>query len=191
MKVQETNIKGCCLIQPQLFEDQRGYFLESFNSQKFYEHTGIDVTFVQDNESMSNYGVVRGLHAQHGKWAQAKLIRVASGGVLDVVVDARQDSASFGEVFTTELNSKNKHQLFVPKGCLHGFSVLEDNTIFSYKCDAFYNPKAELGVHPLDEELAIDWRIEQSQIQTSQKDRNAQSWNELLSTLSQKQLQTS
>lgn len=191
MKVQETTIKGCCIIEPQVFEDERGYFLESFNSKKFFAQTGLDVCFVQDNESMSNHGVIRGLHAQQGASAQAKLIRVICGSVLDVVVDARIDSATFGEIFTTEISSRNKHQLFVPKGCLHGFSVLEDHTIFSYKCDAYYNPKKELGVNPLDPELAIDWQVDQSKVNTSVKDQNAQSWETFTSSLSAKKLQIS
>lgn len=189
MKIRQTNIKGCFLIQPEVFKDNRGYFLESFNSDTFYKLTGVDVTFVQDNESMSNYGVIRGLHAQLGKADQAKLIRVVQGSVLDVVVDARIDSDTFGKIFTIEINSYNKSQLFIPKGCLHGFSVLEDKTIFSYKCDAFYNQKKEIGVCPLDNTLAIDWGVDKSKALISIKDQNSQSWMEYIFSLSHKELQ--
>ncbi|MCH6234488.1 dTDP-4-dehydrorhamnose 3,5-epimerase [Cognataquiflexum rubidum] len=186
MEIQKTNIKDCFLIQPRVFEDERGYFLESFNSEKFEQITGIETEFVQDNESMSNYGVIRGLHAQRGESAQAKLIRVIHGTVIDVVVDARFDSPTFGEIFTVEISSTLKNQLFIPKGCLHGFSVLEDKTIFSYKCDAFYNPEMEIGVYPLDRYLAIDWKVDTTHAQISLKDQKAMSWLEYVASFEQK-----
>jgi len=176
MQIIKTNIKDCFLIQPRVFEDNRGYFFESFNSEKFQRFTGIETEFVQDNESMSNYGVIRGLHAQLGDAAQAKLVRVVQGSVVDVVVDARFYSPTFGEIFTAEISSNNKSQLFIPKGCLHGFSVLEDKTIFSYKCDAFYNPEKEIGVNPLDSYLSIDWRVETSSARISLKDQSSMAW---------------
>jgi dTDP-4-dehydrorhamnose 3,5-epimerase len=176
MIIQKTNIKDCLLIQPKVFRDDRGYFVETFNEKKFQQLTGIKTSFVQDNESMSNHGVIRGLHAQQGDAAQAKLVRVVQGKVLDVVVDTRIDSPTFGTVFTVVISSENKHQLFIPKGCLHGFSVLEDQTIFSYKCDAYYNPETEIGVNPLDTLLSIDWKVNKSTAQISQKDRIALTW---------------
>ena len=186
MELQKTNIKDCFLIQPRVFKDERGYFLESFHSEKFEQFTGIETEFVQDNESMSNYGVIRGLHAQRGESAQAKLIRVIQGRVIDVVVDARFDSPTFGEIFTVEINSTLKNQLFIPKGCLHGFSVLEDKTIFSYKCDAFYNPEMEIGVYPLDRYLCIDWKVDTDNAQISLKDQKAMVWLEYVASFEQK-----
>lgn len=183
MEIFNTNIKDCFLIQPQVYKDNRGYFMETFNSLKFKQFTGIQTVFVQDNESMSNYGVIRGLHAQQGDAAQAKLIRVVQGSVLDVVVDARHDSPTFGEVFTVNINSTEKRQLFIPKGCLHGFSVLENETIFSYKCDALYKPESEIGVNPLDADLAIDWKVDSSEAEISIKDSKAQSWSQLISRI--------
>lgn len=186
MEIQKTNIKDCFLIQPKIVKDERGYFLESFNSEKFKRITGIETEFVQDNESMSNYGVIRGLHAQRGESAQAKLIRVIQGRVIDVVVDARFDSPTFGEIFTAEISSTLKNQLFIPKGCLHGFSVLEDKTIFSYKCDAFYNPGMEIGVYPLDRCLDIDWKVDTANAQISLKDQKAMAWLEFVASFEQK-----
>jgi dTDP-4-dehydrorhamnose 3,5-epimerase len=181
MNITKTTVQDAYIIQPKVFEDSRGYFFESFHQQKFKEYTGIQTNFLQDNESLSNYGVIRGLHAQTGKSAQAKLIRVIQGKVLDVIVDARPDSSSFGEVFSIELTAENKTQLFVPKGCVHGFSVLEDHTIFSYKCDAYYNKESEIGVNPLDEKLNINWQIPTGKQLLSEKDKNAPNWEKLLS----------
>ena len=180
MEITKTTIQDCFLIQPRIFADHRGYFFESFNADTFEALTGIQTQFVQDNESMSNYGVIRGLHAQEGEYAQAKLVRVIQGAVLDVVIDARPDSPTFGKVFTQKLTSENKTQLFIPKGCLHGFSVLEDHTIFSYKCDANYAPTHETGVFPLDQSLNIDWLVEKSRIQLSEKDKQSMIWVDFL-----------
>ena len=176
MKLTQTAIKDCYLLQPQVFQDERGYFMETYNKKVFYQHTGLKVDFVQDNESMSNYGVIRGLHAQAGEQAQAKLIKVTQGKVLDVVVDARKESPTYGKVYTTQLSAENKHQLFVPRGCLHGFSVLKDQTIFTYKCDNFYHKESEIGVYPLDEELGIDWKIKPGREQLSEKDKQLPKW---------------
>ena len=178
MNLTKTNIKDCYLLQPQVFEDARGYFMETYNKKVFQQHTGLTVDFVQDNESMSNYGVIRGLHAQSGDFAQAKLIKVAHGRVLDVVVDARKDSPTYGEKYSVELNSKEKQQLFVPRGCLHGFSVLENHTIFTYKCDNFYRKESEIGVFPLDKELGIDWQIPEGEQQLSNKDKQLPYWTD-------------
>ncbi|GGE32308.1 dTDP-4-dehydrorhamnose 3,5-epimerase [Psychroflexus planctonicus] len=186
MTITKTNIQEAYIIQPQVFKDERGYFFESFNQEKFQNETRITTQFVQDNESMSNYGVIRGLHAQSGEFAQAKLIRVIQGKVLDVIVDARKESPTYGEIFTIELNAENKKQLFVPKGCLHGFSVLEDQTIFSYKCDAYYNKASEIGVHPLDQSLAIHWQVPEDKQLLSEKDRLLPSWEDFLKNNSEK-----
>ncbi|GGE06485.1 dTDP-4-dehydrorhamnose 3,5-epimerase [Psychroflexus salis] len=181
MIVEKTNIKDCFLIKPKVFKDERGYFFESFHQEKFEKQTHIKTNFIQDNESMSNYGVIRGLHAQQGKFAQAKLIRVVQGKVLDVIVDARKDSPSFGEVYSSLISAYNKYQIFVPKGCLHGFSVLQDETIFTYKCDEFYLPSSEIGVYPLDEDLAIDWGLAKGEAKLSDKDVKNPKWKTFVS----------
>jgi dTDP-4-dehydrorhamnose 3,5-epimerase len=178
MTITKTTIKDAYIIEPRVFQDERGYFFESFHQVKFEAETGIKTTFIQDNESMSNYGVIRGLHSQSGHFKQAKLVRVIQGKVLDVIVDDRKDSPTYSKVFTIELNSENKKQLFVPKGCLHGFSVLQDNTIFSYKCDAYYHKESELGVNPLDKTLGIDWQISEANQIISEKDNALPSWND-------------
>jgi dTDP-4-dehydrorhamnose 3,5-epimerase len=180
MKITPTHIHEAYLIEPQVFEDHRGYFFESFHQKKFHEQTGIITNFLQDNESMSNFGVIRGLHAQAGKFAQAKLIRVLQGKVLDVIVDLRKDSPSYKKMLSIELSAENRKQLFVPKGCLHGFSVLENKTIFSYKCDAYYNKASEIGINPLDNRLAIDWRIPKNKQLLSEKDYSLPSMREFI-----------
>lgn len=170
MLVEETNLKGCFIIQPQIFRDKRGYFIESFNKKAFKNATGLDINFLQDNESQSSKGVLRGLHFQRGEHAQAKLIRVVKGRVLDVAVDMRVNSETFGAHFSIELSEDNKTQLFVPRGFAHGFVVLEDDTIFSYKCDNFYNKEAESGILYNDESLNIDWKIPNDKLIISDKD---------------------
>lgn len=180
MNITPTNITDCLILQPQVFEDHRGYFLESFNQQQFEKETGLKVNFVQDNESMSAYGTLRGLHMQKGKTSQAKLVRVVKGKVLDVVVDVRPDSPTFKQKFEIELSEENKTQLFVPKGCLHGFSVLSETAIFSYKCDDYYDKTSEAGVNPLDPALDIDWKLPEKEIIMSTKDQQAQSFEELV-----------
>ena len=158
MKTQTTEIEGIVIVEPQVFGDSRGYFMETYQKEK-YAAAGIDVTFVQDNESMSRYGVVRGLHYQAEPYAQAKLIRVVAGRVLDVAVDIRKNSPTYGKVFTLELSSENKLQLFLPHGIAHGFAVLSDYAIFTYKCDNFYAPQSERTIRLDDSSLAIDWKI--------------------------------
>lgn len=179
MKFKETILKGCFEIEPQLFGDERGYFYESYHLKKFQENTGIDIQFVQDNESKSKYGVVRGLHLQRGEFAQAKLVRVLSGKILDIAVDVRKDSPTYGQSIAVELSDENKKQLFIPTGFLHGFSVLSDEAVVYYKCDAFYNKASEDGVNPLDLDLQIDWQIPSSDMLLSEKDRHAKSFREL------------
>ena len=170
MTVKETKLKGCFVIEPQVFKDKRGYFVENYNKKAFNKALGIDVEFVQDNESKSSKRVLRGLHYQLGEYAQAKLVRVIKGKVLDVVVDLRQNSSTFGEHLTIELSEQNKTQLFVPRGFGHGFLVLEDETIFSYKCDNFYNTVSEAGIIYNDKQLAINWKLSEEDLIISEKD---------------------
>ena len=165
----ETNFPGLKIHEPQIFADSRGYFLESFNEQSFAK-AGLHVHFVQDNESMSNYGVVRGLHFQHAAHAQAKLVRVIKGEVLDVVVDIRKGSPTYGKKLEVLLSEENKKMIFIPRGFAHGFSVLRDQTIFSYKCDNFYNKESEGGILLTDPDLAIDWRVPTEKFIVSDKD---------------------
>ena len=156
MEMIETEIPDVKVLKPKVFQDTRGYFCETY-SEKSYKEAGIDRHFVQDNESMSMRGVLRGLHYQIEPYAQAKLIRVVRGAVLDVAVDIRKGSPTFGKVVVVELSEHNKQQIFIPQGFAHGFLVLEDNTIFSYKCDAFYNPQCERGIRWDDPQIAIPW----------------------------------
>ena len=176
MKTQTTEIEGIVIIEPQVFGDSRGYFMETYQKEK-YAAAGIDVTFVQDNESMSRYGVVRGLHYQAEPFAQAKLIRVVSGRVLDVAVDIRKDSPTFGKVFTLELSSENKLQLFLPHGIAHGFAVLSETAVFTYKCDNFSAPQYERTIRFDDPSLAIDWKIPVANRIISDKDKKGVAFN--------------
>ncbi|WP_067146643.1 dTDP-4-dehydrorhamnose 3,5-epimerase [Pseudotamlana agarivorans] len=170
MIVKETKLKDCFLLEPKVFGDDRGYFLECYNQNTFNELTGLDVQFVQDNESFSSRGVLRGLHFQRAEHAQAKLVRVIQGSVLDIAVDLRKDSETFGEYIAVELNADNKKQLFVPRGFAHGFVVLSETALFSYKCDNFYNKASEGGIIYNDNTLNIDWKIEASDLIISEKD---------------------
>ncbi|WP_055447271.1 dTDP-4-dehydrorhamnose 3,5-epimerase [Lacinutrix mariniflava] len=170
MKVLETKLTGCLIIEPKIFYDKRGYFFESFNSKQFQEMTKSNTTFVQDNESYSTKGVLRGLHYQTGVHAQAKLVRVVKGKVLDVAVDLRQNSKTFGEHVSVEISEENKKQLFVPRGFAHGFIVLSETAIFSYKCDNYYNKASEQGVIFNDIDLKIDWQLPKEEFLVSEKD---------------------
>ena len=170
MKVLETKLKGCYIIEPKIFKDKRGYFFESFNTKSFQELLKTDTIFIQDNESFSTKGVLRGLHYQTGKFAQAKLVRVVKGKVLDVAVDLRQNSKTFGDYVSVELSEENKKQLFVPRGFAHGFIVLSESAVFSYKCDNFYNKESEQGVIFNDEDLNIDWQLPENEFIVSDKD---------------------
>lgn len=170
MTAEKTIIEDCYIIRPMVFEDKRGFFMESFNAEKFKMNTGIETLFVQDNQSYSTYGVIRGLHAQSGEHAQAKLVSVLEGKVLDVVVDARKESPTYGNTFQIELSFENKKQLFIPKGCLHGFVVLSEVAHFYYKCDQFYNKASEMGVIYNDPALNIDWHVPEEKRIVSEKD---------------------
>ena len=178
MTVEKFEIEGLLLIKPSVFKDERGYFLESFNENLFNEKTGLELRFVQDNESQSNKGVLRGLHFQIPPFAQGKLVRVVKGSVLDVAVDLRKDSPTFGQHASVILSEENKHQFYVPPGFAHGFAVLEDETIFCYKCTANYNQLSERALRWDDSTLNIDWGINDPIL--SQKDeKNSLIWNNL------------
>ena len=168
----KTEIDGVIIVEPKIFEDSRGYFFESYNEDEFIKN-GITNKFVQDNQSKSSYGVIRGLHYQLGKHAQAKLVRVLQGKVLDVAVDIRKNSKTFGKHVAVELSAENQRQLFIPRGFLHGFSVLSDTAVFAYKCDNFYHKESEFGIRYDDPEIAINWKIPAESVITSEKDRLA------------------
>ena len=170
MIIEKNNIKGLLTITPNVFEDERVYFFESFNKKTFKETTGLEIDFVQDNESMSSYGTLRGLHYQLPPYAQAKLVRVHKGEVLDVAVDIREKSDTYGQYFSVILSEENKKQFFIPRGFAHGFVVLSKIAIFSYKCDNYYNKQAEAGIIFNDPTLNIDWKIDISKIILSRKD---------------------
>ena len=171
MTVKETKLKGCFIIETSVFTDNRGYFQETYNQRIFQQLTGETTSFVQDNESMSSKGVLRGLHYQQGEYAQAKLVRVIRGKVLDVAVDLRKESQTFGEHVAIELSETNNLQFFVPRGFAHGFVVLEDDTLFSYKCDNFYNKQSEGGIIYNDPTLNIDWILDIDHLIVSDKDQ--------------------
>lgn len=165
----ETKLQGCYTIKPKMFEDERGYFFESFNQKQFEENIG-KINFVQDNQSKSEYGVTRALHYQVGDFAQAKLVRVLEGRVLDVAVDLRKDSKTFGQHFAIELSAQNQMQLFVPRGFAHGFSTLSPSAVFFYKCDNFYNKQSEGGIIYNDQKLNINWGVPKESQKLSEKD---------------------
>lgn len=179
MNAIETKLSGCFVLEPKVFKDNRGYFVESYNKSIFKEVTGLDVTFVQDNESLSSRGVLRGLHFQIGAYAQAKLVRVIKGSVLDVVVDLRSNSLTYGQHLSFKLSADNKKQIFIPRGFAHGFLALEDHTVFSYKCDNYYNKESERGVFYNDPELNIDWNIPKNELIVSKKDIDLPLLNDL------------
>ncbi len=183
MKGTETLLKGCFIIEPDVFSDERGYFMESYNTEKLEKILGYSPKFVQDNQSHSILGVIRGLHMQTGEFAQAKLVRVLEGRVLDVAVDVRLGSSTFGQTVSVELSAENKKQFFIPRGFLHGFSVISETATFFYKCDNIYNKSSENGVNPLDAELNIDWRVPAEQLIISEKDQTAQSFHEFKSNI--------
>lgn len=178
MNVIKTDIEGLVIIEPRLFRDARGYFFESFSEREFAEKVA-PVKFVQDNESRSSYGVLRGLHFQKPPYAQAKLVRVAKGRVLDVAVDLRKGSPTYGKYVAVELSEDNHLQFFLPRGFAHGFCVLSDEVVFQYKCDNYYAPQSEGAVIWNDPDLGIDWRIPQEDVVLSDKDRCHPAFKEL------------
>ncbi|MBP5794583.1 MAG: dTDP-4-dehydrorhamnose 3,5-epimerase [Alphaproteobacteria bacterium] len=175
----KTEIDGVIIVEPKIFQDARGYFFESYNEAEFIKN-GITNRFVQDNQSKSSYGVVRGLHCQLGSHSQAKLVRVLLGRVLDVAVDVRPGSKTFGKHVAVELSDENQRQLFIPRHFLHGFSVLSDTAVFAYKVDNLYNKESEFGIRYDDPEIGVDWRVPANKIITSDKDRIANKLSDLL-----------
>lgn len=171
----KTDIEGVWVLEPKVFRDARGYFFEVWKQEDFDNHVGCHVTFIQDNESKSSYGVLRGLHYQKGQWSQAKLVRVIKGRVLDVAVDIRRSSPTFGRYVAVELSDENKRQLFIPRGFAHGFLVLSEEAIFTYKVDNVYAPQHEAGIRWNDETIGIDWPIDPKDVLTSDKDLKASS----------------
>jgi len=172
IEVVKTEIPGVLIIEPKVFGDDRGYFMESFNAREFAEKTGIDITFVQDNESKSRFGVLRGLHFQLPPFTQSKLVRVVKGKVIDVAVDIRKGSPTYGKYVACEMTEENKRQFFVPKGFAHGFCVLSEEAIFQYKCDEFYHPEAEGAIAWNDPDIAIQWPVEAENVVLSEKDKH-------------------
>jgi dTDP-4-dehydrorhamnose 3,5-epimerase len=171
MKIETTPLQDCMVIHDTVFRDSRGYFFESFNAKRFLQLTGVNVQFVQDNQSSSTYGVLRGLHFQTGEAAQAKLVRVLEGSVLDVAVDLRKHSSTFGKSFVLELSAANHKQLYIPRGFAHGFVVLTEKAVFFYKCDNYYDKAAERGIRYNDSELRIDWQVPEKDLVLSEKDQ--------------------
>lgn len=175
MGIVKTEFEGLYIFEPKVFEDERGYFFESFNAN-LWKETGINTQFVQDNESKSQYGTIRGLHYQISPFQQAKLVRVSKGKVLDVVVDLRKEQPTYGKSFGVRLSSKNRRQLYIPRGFAHGFSTLSKTAVFTYKCDNFYSKKDEFNINPMDRTLNIDWGIKKKDIILSQRDTNGPLW---------------
>ena len=180
MNIIKTDIEGVLVVEPRVFGDERGYFFESFNERDFLEQTGISVRFVQDNESCSRYGVVRGLHFQNPPYAQAKLVRVVEGRVLDIAVDIRHGSPTYGRHVAVELSGENKRQFYIPKGFAHGFAVLSESAVFQYKCDEYYHPEAEGAIAWDDPVLAIDWQVAAPDVVLSEKDRHHPLFNDFV-----------
>lgn len=179
MRVIKTKLEGVVIIEPQVFFDDRGYFFESFSQQRFNEQVA-PITFVQDNESKSSYGVLRGLHFQKPPFAQSKLVRVVKGKVLDVAVDLRKGSPTFGQYESVVLSEENKRQFFIPQGFAHGFAVLSEEAIFQYKCDNYYAPQSEGSVRWNDPTIAIDWQLPEKEIILSAKDEKAPLLSQLI-----------
>ena len=178
MKMTRTDIEGLVVIEPRVFGDSRGYFFESFSQREFEKEVG-QVRFVQDNESKSSYGVVRGLHFQKPPHTQSKLVRVVKGRVLDVAVDLRRDSETYGKYFAVELTEDNHLQLFIPKGFAHGFAVLSDEAVFQYKCDEFYAPESEGAIAWNDPDIGVDWQIPEDKVILSEKDKKHPAFKDL------------
>ena len=181
MNLIQTNISDVYVLEPKVFGDNRGYFLESYN-RAVHQKLGLEYNFIQDNESFSSRGVLRGLHYQTGEASQAKLVRVISGEVLDIVVDLREGSPQYGEFLSVHLSGENKKQLLIPRGFAHGFIVLSETALFSYKCDNFYNKSAEASINPLCPNLNLNWEMDADKIQLSEKDQIAPNFRENLAS---------
>ncbi len=179
MNIKETILEGCFVVKPKIYKDERGFFFESYQKYRLEEGIGKQVNFVQDNISVSKKGVLRGLHYQTGEHAQAKLAQVLKGEVIDVVVDLRKGSKTFGKHFKLKLSSENRMAIFIPKGMAHGFLALTDEVIFTYKCDHYYHPEAERGIMYNDQDLNIDWEFPQHRIDLSAKDLQLSSFKHL------------
>ncbi|NND87653.1 MAG: dTDP-4-dehydrorhamnose 3,5-epimerase [Flavobacteriaceae bacterium] len=179
VQLEKTPLQDCFILNTPTFTDDRGRFSETFNKRDFHKATGLEIDFVQDNQSTSQFGVLRGLHYQRGDKAQAKLVRVIEGEVLDVVVDLRKDSLTYGKQFSMILSAANRKQLFVPKGFAHGFVTLSETSIFAYKCDQYYDKNSEGGIHYADATLEIDWHLPHNRLIISEKDQQLPSFNEV------------
>ena len=181
MEVKKTEIEGVLIVEPKVWGDDRGYFFESFNAREFAEKTGLNITFVQDNEIKSRYGVLRGLHFQLPPYTQSKLVRCVKGRVLDIAVDIRKGSPTYGKWVSCELTEDNHRQFFVPKGMAHGFCVLSEEAVFQYKCDDFYHPEAEGGIAWDDPDIAVEWPIPAENISLSERDKHHPGFKEFIS----------
>lgn len=181
MEVIKTAIEGVLIIEPKIWGDDRGYFFESYSAREFAEKTGLNITFVQDNESKSRYGVLRGLHFQLPPYTQSKLVRCVKGRVLDIAVDIRKGSPTYGKWVSCELTEDNHRQFFVPKGMAHGFCVLSEEAVFQYKCDDFYHPEAEGGIAWDDPDIAVQWPLPSEDISLSERDKHHPSFKEFIS----------
>lgn len=180
MELQHTPLKGCFILKPTIFKDNRGFFYETYNKTTFKKITGLSIDFVQDNQSNSTYGTLRGLHYQKGKMAQAKLVRVIQGKVLDIVVDIRKDSQTYGQHFSIILDDSNKLQLFIQRGFAHGFITLSKNSVFSYKCDNFYDKTSDGGIIYNDATLSLNWHLPKEDFIISKKDKQLPTFNEAI-----------
>jgi dTDP-4-dehydrorhamnose 3,5-epimerase len=183
MRIEQTSIKECFIVYDTVFGDDRGFFFESFNQKNFFDQTGVDINFVQDNQSGSQRGVLRGLHFQYGEFSQAKLVRVLKGKVLDVAVDLRQSSETFGQHVVIELSADSRTQLFIPRGFAHGFVVLSEFAEFFYKCDNYYNKASDRGIIYNDPDLGIDWKISENELILSEKDTRLPRLRDIIDTL--------
>jgi len=180
LELQHTPLKGCFILKPDIFKDNRGFFYETYNKTTFKKITGLSIDFVQDNQSNSTYGTLRGLHYQKGKMAQAKLVRVIQGKVLDIVVDIRKDSQTYGQHFSIVLDDTNKLQLFIQRGFAHGFITLSKNSVFSYKCDNFYDKTSDSGIIYNDATLSLNWHLPKEDFIISKKDKQLPTFNEAI-----------
>ncbi|HBY69481.1 MAG TPA: dTDP-4-dehydrorhamnose 3,5-epimerase [Xanthomarina gelatinilytica] len=180
MELQQTTLKDCFILKPRIFQDERGFFSETYNKQTFKKVTGLEIDFVQDNQSISTYGVLRGLHFQRGPMAQSKLVRVVKGKVLDIIVDIRKNSETFGKHISVLLDDVEQKQLFVPRGFAHGFITLSETSVFAYKCDNFYDKTSEGGIIYNDATLGLDWHLPKEELIISEKDKQLPAFKEAI-----------